>query len=97
MITFQTFLTLSTNIKIVTAKRLSSKKLREAVGRVMNEEVEEMEHNISNITCDTPFQSPVSKSVQNKDASWSLLQAFWQEWLKISKDVVSNQTNRLTR
>ena len=26
-------------------KRLSSKKLREAVGRVMNEEVEEMERN----------------------------------------------------
>ena len=38
----------------------------------MNEEVEEMEHNTNNITCDTPFQSPGSKSVQKKDASWSL-------------------------
>ena len=38
----------------------------------MNEEVEEMERNINNIACDTPFQSPVTKSVQEKDASWSL-------------------------
>ena len=53
-------------------KRLSSKKLREAVGRVMNEEVEEMERNINNITCDTQFQSPGTKTVQKKDASWSL-------------------------
>ena len=53
-------------------KRLSSKKLREAVGLVMNEEVEEMERNINNITCDTPFQSPGTKSVHNKDSSWSL-------------------------
>ena len=53
-------------------ERFSSKKLREAVGDVMNEEVEEMERNINNITCDTPFQSPGTKSVQDKDASWSL-------------------------
>ena len=38
----------------------------------MDEEEEEMERNINNITCDTPFQSPVTKSVKNKDASWSL-------------------------
>ena len=38
----------------------------------MNEEIEEMERNINNITFDTPFQSPGTKSVQNKDASWSL-------------------------
>ena len=31
-----------------------------------------MERNINNITCDIPFQSPVTKSVQKKDASWSL-------------------------
>ena len=56
------------NTKIISEcqERLSSKKLREAVGRVMNEEVEEMEHNINNITCDTPFQSPGTKSVQKK-------------------------------
>ena len=42
------------------------------MGRVMNEEVEEMERNINNITYDTLFQSPATKSVQEKDASWSL-------------------------
>ena len=38
----------------------------------MNEEVEEMILNINKITCDTPFQSPGTKSVQKKDSSWSL-------------------------
>ena len=38
----------------------------------MNEEEEEMERNINNITCDTSLQSPFTKSVQKKDASWSL-------------------------
>ena len=42
-------------------QRLSSKKLKEAVLRVMDEEEEEIERNINNITCDTPFQSPVTK------------------------------------
>ena len=51
-------------------QRLSSKKLREAVRRVMDEEEEEMERNINNITCDTSFQSPVTKSVKKKDARW---------------------------
>ena len=51
-------------------QRLSSKKLREAVCCVMDEEEEEMERNINNITWDTSFQSPVSKSVQKKDESW---------------------------
>ena len=53
-------------------QRLSIKKLIEAVLRVMDEGKEEMERNINNITCDTPFQSPVTKSVQKKDSSWSL-------------------------
>ena len=52
------------------SQRLSSKKLGEADCRVMDEEEEEMERNINNITCDTSFQSPVSKSVQKKDESW---------------------------
>ena len=52
-------------------QRLSSKKLREAIRRVMNEEVEELEYNINNITFDTPFQSPGTKSVQKKDTTWS--------------------------
>ena len=51
---------------------LSSKKLKEVVLRVMDEEEEEMKSNINNITCDTPFQSPVTKNVQKKDANWSL-------------------------
>ena len=51
-------------------KRLSSKKLREDVGHVMNEEVEEMERNINNITCDSRFQSPGTKRVQLKESRW---------------------------
>ena len=51
---------------------LSSKKLKEAVRRVMDEEEEEMERNINNTTCHTSFQSPVTKSVQKKYAIWSL-------------------------
>ena len=38
----------------------------------MDEEEEEIKRNINNITCDTPFQSPVTKNVQKKDANWSL-------------------------
>ena len=53
-------------------QRLSSKKLKEAVRRVMDEEEEEIERNINNITCHTPFQSPITKKVQKKDANWSL-------------------------
>ena len=48
-------------------QRLSNKKLRESVLRVMDEEEEEMERNINNITCNTSFQSPFTKSVQKKD------------------------------
>ena len=51
----------------------STKKLREAVCRVMDEEEEEeMERNINKITCNTSFQSPVTKNLQKKDANWSL-------------------------
>ena len=52
--------------------RVSSKKLKEAVLRLMDEEEEEMERNINNITCDTIFQSPVTKTVKKKDANWPL-------------------------
>ena len=38
----------------------------------MDEEEEEIERNINNITCDASFKSPVTKNVQNKDANWSL-------------------------
>ena len=31
-----------------------------------------MERNINNITCDTPFLSPVTKIVQKKYENWSL-------------------------
>ena len=44
-------------------QRLSIKKLREAVRRIMDEEEEEMERNINNITCNNTFQSRVNKSV----------------------------------
>ena len=54
------------------SQRFSCKKLIEAVLRVTEEEEEEMECNINNITCNTSFKSPVTKGVQKKDASWSL-------------------------
>ena len=38
----------------------------------MDEEEEEMERDINNIACDTLFQSPLTKSVQKRDASWLL-------------------------
>ena len=38
----------------------------------MEQEEEEIERNINNITCDTPFQSPIDINVQNKDANMSL-------------------------
>ena len=41
-------------------QRLSSEKLKEYVLRVMDEEEEEIELDINNITCDTPFLSPVT-------------------------------------
>ena len=47
-------------------QRLSNKKLKEAVLRVMDEEEEEIERNINNITCNNPFQSPVTKNVKKK-------------------------------
>ena len=53
-------------------QRLSSSNLKEAILHVMDEEEEDTERNINNVTRDTPFQSPVTNSVQKKDASWSL-------------------------
>ena len=43
-------------------QRLSSKNLKETILRVMDEEEEKIERNINNITCDTPFQSPITKN-----------------------------------
>ena len=51
-------------------QRLSSKNLKEAVLHIMDEEEEEIELDINNITCDTPFLSPVTKNVQKKDANF---------------------------
>ena len=51
-------------------QRFSSKKLKEAVLGVMEQQEEEIKHNINNITSDTSFQSPVTKNVQEKDANW---------------------------
>ena len=53
-------------------QRLSSKNLKEAVLRVMEQQQEEIEHNLNNITCDTSFQSPVTNNEQKKHANWSL-------------------------
>ena len=78
-----------------------SENIKEAVLRVMEQEEEEIIHNINNITRDTSFESPVTMNKQNKyENSHSrddLLQAFFQQWLKNSMDVLSYQTNRLTK
>ena len=38
----------------------------------MEQQEEEIKHNINNITCNTSFQSPVTMNVQKKDATWFL-------------------------
>ena len=48
-------------------QRLYSKNPKESVLRVMEQEEEEIERNIDNITCDTLFQYPVTNNVQKKD------------------------------
>ena len=53
-------------------QRLSSKNLKEAVLQVMEEEEEEVKHNINNITCDTSFQSPITMNIQKKYVNTSL-------------------------
>ena len=53
-------------------QRLSSKKLKEAVLRVMEQQEEEIERNINNITCYTSFQSPAAINVHKKDKNLSL-------------------------
>ena len=54
------------------SQRFSRKKLKEAGLCVTEQEEEEIELSINNITYDTSFQSPVTKNVQKKDANWSL-------------------------
>ena len=51
---------------------LSSKNIKEAVLRVMEEEEEEIERNINNITCDTSFQSIVAMDVHKNDTIFPL-------------------------
>ena len=51
---------------------LSSKNLKEAVLRVMEELCKEIERNNNNIRCNISFQSLIAMIVQKKDASWSL-------------------------
>ena len=53
-------------------ERLSSKHIKEAVLRVMDDEEEEIERNINNIICSTSFQSPFAMNVQKKYANLSL-------------------------
>ena len=48
---------------------LSSKKLQEAVIRVMEDEEKYAERNINNVTTDTSFQSPVTINAQKKYAN----------------------------
>ena len=48
------------------------KNLKEDVLQVMEEEGEEIERNINNITCYTSFQSPITINVQKKYANLSV-------------------------
>ena len=48
------------------SQSLYIKKLKEAVLRVMEQEEEEIERNINNITSDTSIESPVTVNVQKK-------------------------------
>ena len=59
------------NNMIITAKYFPVKNLKKAVLRVMEQEEEEIERNINNITCDTSFESPVTMNLQKKDANFS--------------------------
>ena len=52
-------------------KQLSSKKLQEAILRVMEEEEEEIKSNVNNIIAETSFQSPVAMNAQKKYANTS--------------------------
>ena len=38
----------------------------------MEQQAEEIECNINNITCDTSFESPITMNVKKKDENWSL-------------------------
>ena len=80
---------------------LSSKNLKESVLRVMDQEEEEIERNINNITCDTSFQSPVTNNIQKKIQigyyKSDLLQTFYTKSLKNSMNVRCNNTNRSTK
>ena len=53
-------------------QRLSSKNLKESVLCAMEQQEEEIESNINNITCDTSFKSLVTYNVQKKYANWLL-------------------------
>ena len=48
-------------------QRLSSKNIKEAVLCVTEQQEEEIECNINNITCNTSFESPVTMNSQKKD------------------------------
>ena len=52
-------------------KPLSSKNLREAVIRFMEEEEEYAKLNVNNFNTDTSFQSPVATNAQKKDTNVS--------------------------
>ena len=54
------------------SQRLSGKNIKESVLQVMEEEEEEVKHNINNITCDTSFQSPITMNIQKKYVNTSL-------------------------
>ena len=51
---------------------LSNEKLRQAVGKLMEETEAELERNMKKFTMDTSFESLITMNVQKKDAYWPL-------------------------
>ena len=71
--------------------------------QVMEEEEEEIERSINNITCDTSFQSPIAMNVRKKNANTSLerrlASGILEEMVEIFKGctiqlTISNSANR---
>ena len=83
------------------SQRLSSKNLKEAVLRDMEQEEEEIKRNINNIKCDNSSESPVTMNVQKKDAIYfverRLAAGVLRENVKISKNVLTNKTKKFKK
>ena len=101
MNTLRTFLTIWTDIRIVTAKGCPVKSSKNLFAASWNKK-----KNKSNVTSiilhailnfSLPLLWMYKIKIQIGHYKDDLLQAFWKKWFKNSKDVISNQTNRSTQ